>query len=66
MYSPLSAWKYSFKKLVFALIFCLLFATFDEIYQSFVPFRNVSIIDWVFDAVGILLGIAGFWLKKKA
>ena len=58
--------KYTFKKLVFSIVFCLLFATFDEIYQSFIPFRNVSVLDWVFDVIGIFLGLAGFWFKKKS
>ncbi len=57
--------KYSFKKLVFTLVFCLLFAIFDEIYQSFIPFRDVSVLDWIFDTIGVLLGIIGFWIKKK-
>ncbi len=57
--------KYTFKKLLFTIIFCSLFAIFDEIYQSFIPFRNVSVLDWMFDMIGILLGIAGFWFKKK-
>jgi VanZ family protein len=57
--------KYTFKKLVFTIIFCLLFAIFDEIYQSFVPFRDVSVLDWLFDTMGALLGMIGFWFKKK-
>ncbi|MFH1610461.1 MAG: VanZ family protein [Patescibacteria group bacterium] len=57
--------KYTFKKLVFAIIFCLFFGIFDEIYQSFVPFRDVSILDWTFDTIGVLLGIMGYWIKKK-
>ena len=57
--------KYTFKKLIFIIIFCLLFAIFDEIYQSFIPFRNVSVFDWMFDVIGVFLGITGYWLKKK-
>ena len=56
--------KYSFKKLIFIIILCLLFGIFDEFYQSYVPFRDTSILDWVFDMIGVMLGIIGYYYEK--
>jgi VanZ family protein len=38
----------------------------DEIHQIFVPLRMFSVLDWVSDVIGVILGIILFsYLKKK-
>jgi len=49
---------------VFALIFCLLYAASDEWHQKFVAGRESSVVDWVVDGVGGLIGILGYYLRK--
>lgn len=56
--------KYSFKKMLVVLTFCLVFALSDEWHQSFVPNRSVSILDWLVDGVGTVTGLAIYYLKK--
>ncbi|MFH1456519.1 MAG: VanZ family protein [Patescibacteria group bacterium] len=56
--------KYTFKKFILSIIFCLLFGIFDEFYQSFVSFRDTDILDWVFDVAGSLIGIVACLHKK--
>jgi hypothetical protein len=43
---------------VAALLFCLAFAAVDECYQYFIPGRFTSFSDWLYDAVGALVGYA--------
>ena len=57
--------KYSYKKFVWILILTGLFAISDEFHQSFVAFREVSIIDWTVDMVGILVALIIYYVRKK-
>lgn len=41
---------------VTGILFCLLYAASDEFHQSFVPTRDPSLIDFAYDAAGVLLG----------
>jgi VanZ family protein len=41
-----------------ALFFCLAFAAADECYQYFIPGRQMSVGDWIADAVGVFAGFA--------
>lgn len=56
--------KYTFKKMLVVLTFCLLFALSDEWHQSFVPNRSVSLLDWLVDGVGTVAGLAVYYFKK--
>ncbi|RME29446.1 MAG: hypothetical protein D6800_02675 [Candidatus Zixiibacteriota bacterium] len=47
------------------LAFCLLFASFDEWHQGFIPGRQADLWDLAADAVGILI-ISGFWRHRKS
>ncbi len=38
-----------------SVVFSLAYAASDEVHQSFVPGRDASIMDWLADAVGILI-----------
>jgi VanZ family protein len=39
----------------------ILFAAFDEYYQSFVPGREADFVDWLFDILGTLLGAVAYF-----
>jgi VanZ family protein len=41
-----------------ALVFCVLYATLDELHQSFVPSRGPSPLDVALDTLGAALGLA--------
>jgi VanZ family protein len=41
----------------FAVLIGWAYGVFDEIHQSFVPGRNADALDWVADAVGVVLGV---------
>jgi len=43
--------------------FSLAYAASDEMHQSFVPGRDMSIMDWLADAIGIL--ISGYVYYKR-
>lgn len=58
--------KYSFKKLIFILAFCLLFGISDELHQSQVPFRDTDVIDWGFDVLGVGFGIIGYYFSSMS
>ena len=49
----------------FALIFCILYALFTEIVQTFLNYRNGSIYDFVSDILGITFAIFLFFFLKK-
>ncbi len=51
----------------YALIFCILYALFTEIVQTFLNYRTGSIFDLVFDILGITFAIIFiFFLEKRA
>ena len=43
----------------------VLYALFDEVYQSFVPGRDADVADWVADALGTIAGAAGYHLWHR-
>lgn len=45
--------------------FSLAYAASDEVHQSFVPGRDMSIMDWLADAVGILISAYVYGRKYK-
>ena len=47
-----------------ALAICLIYAASDEWHQSFVPGRVMDIVDWMFDGVGGIVGILGYYMRK--
>ncbi len=50
----------------YALIFCILYALFTEIIQTFLSYRTGSIFDFVSDVLGITFGIFFiFFLEKR-
>jgi len=44
------------KPLIWPIILSILYAISDEFHQSFVPGRNMALLDVYFDSAGILLG----------
>lgn len=43
--------------------FSLAYAASDEVHQSFVPGREMSLMDWLADAVGILISSYVYYIK---
>lgn len=43
-----------------SLFTCLVYSFLDEFHQYFVPGRHTSLIDIIFDSIGIVLGLAAF------
>jgi len=53
-----SPWKrLSNHAMLFAVLWAGFFATTDEIHQAFVPNRNSSVGDWIFDIIGAIIGV---------
>ncbi len=49
-----------------AVALTLLYALSDELHQSFVPGRHADPLDLAFDALGAVLGLAGWaWLQRR-
>jgi len=48
--------KKDINTIVYALIFCVLFAIADELHQYFVPGRDADIFDLLADFIGIFIG----------
>ncbi|MCM8765229.1 MAG: VanZ family protein [Candidatus Omnitrophica bacterium] len=53
------------KKFLWTISVGLIYAITDEIHQYFVPFRESSVLDILFDTLGILLGANIFVLTSK-
>ena len=45
------------KKIIIAILLCIIYATSDEIHQIFVPGRSCQIIDIMIDSLGSIMGI---------
>ncbi len=43
---------------LYTLIFSLTYAALDEIHQLYIPGRKCDIVDWLADAIGVLVGLA--------
>lgn len=50
------------KKILLALIFCVLYAISDEFHQLFVPGRGAQVKDVLIDSAGAVVGIGLYWL----
>ena len=53
------------KKIIIAILLCIIYATSDEIHQIFVPGRSCQIIDIMIDSLGSIMGIYLYKLIKK-
>ena len=53
------------KKIIIAILLCIIYATSDEIHQIFVPGRSCQIIDIVIDSLGSIMGIYLYKLITK-
>lgn len=55
------------RRLVWLFVGIGLFAAADEVHQLFIPGRNGSAPDWVFDTLGVATGIlSGRWMMSSA
>lgn len=45
------------KKIIIAILLCIIYATSDEIHQIFVPGRSCQIIDIMIDSLGSIMGV---------
>jgi hypothetical protein len=52
------SWK---KKMLFTILFCLVFGILDEIHQHFEVQRSFRIVDLLSDGAGSLLGVAAYY-----
>ena len=50
---------------IFSVIFCMLYASIDEIHQLFVPGRNGNFIDVLIDTTGSIIGVLIYFLLIK-
>lgn len=53
------------KKIIIAILLCIIYATSDEIHQIFVPGRSCQIIDIMIDSLGSIMGIYLYKLIAK-
>ncbi|MCI7241786.1 MAG: VanZ family protein [Bacilli bacterium] len=53
------------KKIIIAILLCIIYATSDEIHQIFVPGRSCQIIDIMIDSLGAIMGIYLYKLITK-
>lgn len=52
-------------KIVSVILIGIIFGIFDEIHQIFVPFREFSVFDLIFDGIGVFLGSLCLLLLKR-
>lgn len=53
------------KKIIIAILLCIIYATSDEIHQIFVPGRSCQIIDIMIDSLGSIMGVYLYKLITK-
>ena len=53
------------KKIIIAILLCIIYATSDEIHQIFVPGRSCQITDIMIDSLGSIIGIYLYKLITK-
>lgn len=50
-------WAKAFNsKITLTILIGIIFGIFDEIHQIFIPFREFSILDLLFDGIGVIFG----------
>lgn len=54
-----------YKRIVFALPICILYAASDEIHQIFVPGRAAQVKDVFIDSAGASVGILMYWVISR-
>ena len=52
------------KRYLFSFIFCIFYATSDEIHQLFVPNRSFQVTDILIDSFGSLISLFSLYMKK--
>jgi len=51
----------------FAVLITMIYSTFDEIHQAFIPGRSAEVLDWIANLLGLILGIyAAYRLIRKS
>ena len=53
------------KRYLYSLLFCLIYATSDEIHQLFINERSFGIIDIIIDFIGSLIGLLLIKLRER-
>lgn len=53
------------KKIIIAILLCIIYATSDEIHQIFVPGRSCQITDIMIDSLGSIMGVYLYKLITK-
>jgi VanZ family protein len=56
---------YGFKAMLAALLFCVVTAAADEVFQSFVPGRGGQVSDVFIDSAGALLGLSIYFVATR-
>lgn len=54
---------HNFRYIYFTFLVCLIYAIGDEFHQSFIPYREATIVDVWFDSLGSGIGI-WFWFNR--
>ena len=57
--------KISFKKIVYTICFCIIYATSDEIHQLFVEGRGCQFTDVLIDSMGAIFGVLTYFIINK-
>lgn len=53
------------KKVLYAVLFTFLYASFDEIHQAFVPGRSCEVRDVLIDTLGAFIGCFNYYIIKR-
>lgn len=53
------------KKIIIAILLCIIYATSDEIHQIFVPGRSCQVTDVIIDSMGSIMGVYLYKLINK-
>lgn len=55
----------SWRQAMIAVVIGITFGASDEWHQSFVPLRDASLRDWVYDALGVIVGVPLVWTLMR-
>lgn len=58
---PVMSWRQA----IMAIVTGVAFGASDEWHQSFVPLRNASLADWLYDALGVMVGVPLVWTLMR-
>ena len=63
---PPASWKKHYIRNALITVFAVsLYGVLDEFHQSFVPGRQVSVLDWAADTIGAVIGCAAGWFSVR-